>query len=106
MKAPLCRCGARAEYSVCVLVSSLGLRPRRQKCGRAEVFCAACIQKFLSKRGSMDASGLQESLRNAYTSIAERSGSESIPHIASECAIDREQEVGTNEPEVIRCGRQ
>ena len=27
MKPPLCRCGSPAEYSVCVLVSSLGLRP-------------------------------------------------------------------------------
>ena len=35
MKPALCPCGAPAEYSVCVLVSSLGLRPRRQKCGRA-----------------------------------------------------------------------
>lgn len=106
MKAPLCRCGARAEYSVCVLVSTLGLRPRRQKCGRADVFCAACIQKLLFDRWRMDASGLRESLGNAYTAIAECSEAESNRHTASECAIDRGQGVGTNEPEVIRCGRQ
>ncbi len=106
MKPSLCRCGARAEYSVCVLVSTLGLRPRRQKCGRAQTFCAACIQKLLSERWRMEASGIQESLRQAYTTIAVRSGAESNPQQASECAIDREQEVGANEPEVIRCGRQ
>ncbi len=106
MKPSRCRCGARAEYSVCVLVSTLGLRPPRQKCGRAQAFCAACIQSLVSSRWRMDASGVQESLREAYTAIADASGAESNPHRASECAIDREQEVRMDEPEVIRCGRQ
>ena len=106
MKPSVCRCGARAEYSVCVLVSSLGLRPRRQKCGRAQIFCAACIQELLSDRWSMEALGVQESLTDAYTAIADARGAESNRHRASECAIDRKQEVGANEPEVIRCGRQ
>lgn len=43
MKPSLCRCGARAEYSVCVLVSTLGLRLRRQKCGRGQAFCSLYI---------------------------------------------------------------
>lgn len=106
MKPSLCRCGARAKYSACVLVSTVGLRPRRQKCGRAQVFCLACIQKLLSERWTMDASRVQESLRQAYTAIAERSGAESNPQQASECAIDCEQEVGASEREVIKCGRQ
>ena len=106
MKPLLCRCGARAQYSVCVLVSTVGLRPRRQKCGRAQAFCTACIQRLLQERGGMEASGIRESLRQAYTTIAVRSGAESNPHTASECAIDREQEVGTDELEVFKCGRQ
>ncbi len=104
MKPSLCRCGALAEYSVCMLVSTLGLRPRRQKCGRAEVFCAVCIQNLLSKRWGMEASGVQESLRQAYTAIAEYSGAESDAHRASECGIDRAQ-IGTNESGAIRCGK-
>jgi hypothetical protein len=73
-----CCCGARAEYSVCVPVSTLGLRPRRQKCGRAQVFCGTCIQKLLPDRWRMEAYGVQESLRQAYTAIAELSGPESL----------------------------
>jgi hypothetical protein len=72
MRPPLCHCGAPAEYSICVLVSSLGVRPRRQKCGFAHTFCAACIQKLLYERWSVDASGVRESLRQAYTAIADR----------------------------------
>jgi hypothetical protein len=99
MKPSRCGCGARAEYSICVLVSTLGLRLRRQKCGRGMAFCSACIQTLLSERWGLNASAVHESLRQAYTTIAECSGAESNPHTASECAIDREQEVGTSEPE-------
>ena len=101
MKPSPCRCGARAEYSVCVLVSTLRVRPRRQKCGRAEAFCATCIQKLMSGQWSLEAFGIQKSLRDAYTAIA-ASGTESDHHATLEYAIDREQEAGTNEPEVIR----
>jgi hypothetical protein len=106
MKPSICRCGAPAEYCLCVLVSSLGVRPRHQKCGRAQVFCVACIQKLLFDRWRVDASGVQESLRQAYTAIAHRPGAKSNHASGLECAIDREEQVGTNEPEVIRCGRQ
>ena len=102
MKPSLCRCGGRAEYSVCVLVSSLGVRPRRQKCGRSQSFCTACIRRLVEERSGM-ASGIQESLTEAYTAIANTLGKESHPQPASECGIDRQHEVSTNEPEVMRC---
>lgn len=86
MKPPLCRCGARARYSVCVLVSSLGVRPRQQKCGNAHAFCAACMQQLLHERWSTGASGLRESLRQAYTAIADRLTAESKQRAAPKCA--------------------
>ena len=79
MRPSLCRCGARAEYSICIVISSLGVRPRQQKCGTAQLFCAACIQKLMSNRWSMEASGVRESLRQAYTAIAEHSRAELHP---------------------------
>ena len=69
MKPPLCRCGARAEYSVCVLVSTLGLRPRRQKCGRARLFCASCMRELVNEQCGHTASEVLESLRSAYTTL-------------------------------------
>jgi hypothetical protein len=75
MKPPLCSCGAPADYSVCVLVSSLGVRPRQQKCGRAQLFCASCILRRLVQRcADRGASGVQESLRSAYTALLGSSG--------------------------------
>ena len=99
-----CCCGAQAEYSICVLVSSLGVRPRRQKCGRAQTLCAACIQRLLEEVPRA-ASGIQESLTQAYTAIANTLGTESHPQPASECGIDRQHEVSTNEAEVMRCDK-
>ena len=77
MKPSLCPCGAPAEYSVCVLVSTLRVRPRRQKCGRAQLFCAACIQRPLTEEGGAGAHELQQSLGSAYTAVFEHSTPES-----------------------------
>jgi hypothetical protein len=97
-------CGARAEYSVCVLASSLGVRPRRQQCGHAQTFCGACIQRLPDDRSGIP-SGIQESLTQAYTAIANTLETESHPHSASECGIDRQHEVSMGEQEVMRCGK-
>lgn len=88
MKPPLCHCGACAQYSVCVLISSLGVRPRHQKCGIAHAFCAACIHQLLHERWSLGASGMQESLRQAYTAIADRLREESEQQPEPKCAKD------------------
>ncbi len=104
MKLPLCRCGARAEYSVCVLASTLGLRPRRQKCGRAEVFCAACIQKLLDEQWLNQARNVQESLKEAYTEVAAHLRAESHPQLASNRGIDQQHERFMGQ-EGLRCSR-
>ena len=70
MKRPLCSCGKPAEYSLCVLVSTLAVRPRRQKCGRARLLCVACIERLVAEHcGSNRASGVLESLRSVYTAL-------------------------------------
>ena len=70
MKPALCSCGARAEFSICVLISTLGVRPRRQKCGRGQLFCAVCIQRLIAKQWMECTGAVQQSLRTAYTAIA------------------------------------
>jgi hypothetical protein len=69
MKPSLCSCGERAEFSICVLVSTLGVRPRRQKFGGAQVSCAACIQRLVAERWMQSAGAVQEALTSAYTAI-------------------------------------
>lgn len=70
MKRLLCSCGKPAAYSLCVLVSTLTVRPRRQKCGPARLFCASCTRELVNEQcGHSAASGVLESLRSAYTAL-------------------------------------
>jgi len=78
MKRPVCSCGEPAEYSLCVLVSTLAVRPRRQKCGRARLLCAACMRELVNNQCHHAASGVLESLRSAYTALLRFS--ESLVH--------------------------
>lgn len=89
MKPPLCACGGQAEYSGCVLVSTIGVRPRRQKCGRAQLFCAGCMQRLLADQWKECSGGLQQSLRIAYTAIAEHS--EAAPYPPAALGLDGEE---------------
>jgi hypothetical protein len=93
MKRSSCRCGAPAEYSICVLVSSLGMRPRRQKCSRGQTFCAACIQQLIKSEWLDHARPVKESLEQAYTAIAERLRAESHPQLASNRGIEQQHEM-------------
>ena len=97
MKRSVCRCGTPAAYSICMLVSSLGISPRRQKCGVARPFCAACIQKLLHEQWPDQALNVQQSLREAYTGVAEHLRAESYPQLASNRGIDQQHEMFTGQ---------
>jgi hypothetical protein len=73
MKRTVCSCGKPAEYSLCVLVSTLGVRPRPQQCGRAQLFCASCMRELVNDQSHNASSGVLESLRSAYTALLELS---------------------------------
>jgi hypothetical protein len=63
-------CGSRSEFSLCLLISTKGQRPRRQKCSRALVLCAACMRGL---EGRLDTAGLPDigkRLSDAHTAIA------------------------------------
>ena len=93
MRRAVCRCGAPAAYSICALVSSLGVSPRRQKCGIAQPFCTACIQKLLTQQWINHARSVQESLEQAYTAITDHLRAESHPQLASKRGIEQQHEM-------------
>jgi hypothetical protein len=67
------QCGNPATFSMCNLLSTVRITPRRQKCGIATLYCSACIQRLV---GLLDTSGhsalqtLSRSLNDAYTALA------------------------------------
>jgi hypothetical protein len=79
------QCGSPAAFSMCNLLSTVGITPRRQKCGIATLYCSACIQRLV---GLLEASGhsalqnVSQSLSEAYTALA----------VASDCDSDGRME--------------
>ena len=62
-------CSEAAQYSIIVIVSSVGVSPRVQKASLAVLFCNDCLREFSERLCSDD---MQNAVNNAYTSVAER----------------------------------
>jgi|GraSoi2013_115cm_1033766.scaffolds.fasta_scaffold193415_2 hypothetical protein len=67
------QCGKPATFSMCSLLSTVAVTPRRQKCGIATLYCSACIQRLailLETSGHSALQTLSQSLIGAYTALA------------------------------------
>jgi hypothetical protein len=74
------QCGRPAVVSLCHLLSTVGITPRKQKCGTAIPYCSACIQRLLELLRVSEHSALQElsqPLSEAYTALATLSACDS-----------------------------
>jgi hypothetical protein len=66
------QCGNYAAFSLCHLLSTVAVTPRKQKCGTAIPYCSACIQRLLDLLRVSEHSALRElsqSLNEAYTAL-------------------------------------
>jgi hypothetical protein len=62
-------CGCPAEYSLCGIISTLGISSRRQKCTTALPFCSSCLQRVFTE-GEVSASvRIREALLEAYHAL-------------------------------------
>lgn len=61
-----CSCGQPALYSVASVISTLGVRPRRQQCSPAVLFCDSCIRELCDYALPPQ---LRIALEDAYTAI-------------------------------------
>src|SRR5207253_1763819 len=77
-----CTCCSRpARYSVASVVSTVGVRPRHQKCSRVILQCENCIRELLG--GAAQASSeLRKSLKQAYTALNQLSSSDTATLMA------------------------
>ena len=67
------QCGKPAAFSVCNLLSTVAVTPRRQKCGIATLYCSVCIQRVVEFLDASEYSPLQklgQPLSEAYTALA------------------------------------
>ena len=63
-------CQQAVEYSLVIILSSVGVSPRVQKSSRAVSFCADCLQELSERLCSDD---LRKAVNNAYTELNLRS---------------------------------
>jgi hypothetical protein len=63
------RCQSEADLSFVCIISTLGAKPRRQKCSGAVLFCHPCMRDLLADRGCFGPDDLRNSVNNAYTDV-------------------------------------
>ncbi len=63
------RCSREAEVSFVCVLSTLGARPRRQKCSAAVLFCHRCMRDLLAAGGHLCTDHVRTSVNSAYTQI-------------------------------------
>jgi hypothetical protein len=61
-------CSQPAQYSLAFVLSTVGTRPRRQKCSSVVLICDKCIREFYESDPQIPEE-LQNALRRAYTTI-------------------------------------
>lgn len=61
-------CGQPAQYSLAFVLSTVGARPRRQKCSSVVQICDRCIREFYESDPQIPEE-LQDALKRAYTTL-------------------------------------
>lgn len=66
-------CECLAEFSLCMIVSTLGVSNRRQRCTTALPFCASCLQRLLREDEVSTSAYLRRALSEAYRALTQHS---------------------------------
>lgn len=65
------RCSRPAGFSLAFLVSTIGVRPRGQKCTQTVPFCKSCLRDAIPFLAATPLQDLQVPLADAYTTLGE-----------------------------------
>ena len=69
-----CSCCSRpAEYSLALVLSTVGVSPRMQRCSPVVLFCKSCIRALATEECWWGSGDLYNALQHAYTAIKEGS---------------------------------
>lgn len=66
---PCSRCSRPADYSLLVLLSTVGTRPRNQKSSQSILLCKACLQDSTTVRAPEPLLDIQEQLSDVLTRV-------------------------------------
>ena len=85
------RCHRPADFSLAFLVSTIGVRPRGQKCTQTVPLCKSCLSTAIPFLASTPLQDLQEPLRDAYTALSGDSPASSAGAVACQSADEVHQ---------------
>src|SRR5579863_3722380 len=76
---PCLHCGSTAEFSLCIVLSTLGVSNRRQKCTAALAFCASCLQRIFTDSEVSVSARIREALKEAHRALTMHSIGQTDP---------------------------
>ncbi len=81
------QCGSPAAFSLCHLLSTVAVTPRKQKCSISTPYCSACIHRVVELMRASGHSALQalsQPLSEAYTALVAASKRDSVDQMERE----------------------
>jgi len=71
MKSCCCKCNKPATFTLNVLLSSYGIRPRRQKTSQVVPLCSACLRGLFDMPVPQIVHPLLQAVNRAYTALTD-----------------------------------
>ena len=91
-------CSQPAEYSLALIVSTVGVSPRTQRCSPVVLFCKSCIGALATEECWWGSLALSNALQRAYTAIKQDSSDRLNPFAGHSVArIDEEDKPQPND---------
>ena len=90
-------CSQPAEYSLALIVSTVGVSPRTQRCSPVVLFCKSCIHALANEECWWASTDLFNALQHAYTGIKQDSSDRLNPFAGN--SVTRTEE--DHNPDVV-----
>jgi hypothetical protein len=74
-------CSKPADYSLALIVSTIGISPRNQRCSPVVPFCKNCIHALATEECWLGSTALFNALQHAYTTIMQDSNNRLSPDL-------------------------
>ena len=84
-------CSQPAEYSLALIVSTVGVSPRMQRCSPVVLFCKSCIHVLATEECWWASAALCNALQRAYTATTQES-SETLNPCATNAVASTEED--------------
>ena len=89
-------CSQPAEYSLALVLSTVGVSPRTQRCSPVVLFCESCIHALATEECWWGSAALSNALQRAYTATKQDSRNRLNPCEAN--SVARMEEQGKSHP--------